>query len=142
MPYMHHLRILLLRSFRPVLYARHLDDPEFLRGVSSFGDFIPFVPPASSFVFLKLCNTLFDHEFQDINWVHLWRRSIFEQIDPKSRGVFFLEEILVHARQLGLTIAEVRSAYRPRQGGTAKGGHPIVIIRTIWDMLALWAETR
>jgi len=96
----------------------------------------------SSFVFLQLCNTLFDHQFQDVNWVHLWRRSVFEEIEPQSRGVFFLEEILVRARDLGKQVAEVPSLYRPRQGGTAKGGRPDVIAKTIFEMLKLWNERR
>jgi glycosyltransferase involved in cell wall biosynthesis len=97
---------------------------------------------ASSFVFLQLCNTLFDHQFQDVNWVHLWRREIFDRIEPRSRGVFFLEEILVRTRALGGRVVEVPSVYRPRQGGQAKGGRPTVIAKTIVEMLALWAERK
>lgn len=97
---------------------------------------------ASSFVFLWLCNTLFDHRFQDVNWVHLWRRSIFDDVRPKSRGVFFLEEILVRSRDGGKRIAEVPSLYRPRQGGQAKGGRPTVILKTVWEMAQLWRERR
>ena len=96
----------------------------------------------SSFVFLQLCNTLFDHQFQDVNWVHLWRTSIFDELEPRSRGVFFLEEILVRSRALGKRVAEVPSVYRPRQGGVAKGGKPDVIVKTIWEMLKLWEERR
>lgn len=96
----------------------------------------------SSFVFLWLCNTLFEHQFQDVNWVHLWRRSVFVRVRPKSRGVFFLEEILVRARDGGARIAEVPSVYRPRQGGQAKGGRPTVILKTIWEMGQLWRERR
>lgn len=97
---------------------------------------------ASSHVFLWLCNTLFDHHFQDVNWVHLWRRTIFDDIHPKSRGVFFLEEILVRARDHGRTVVEVPSEYRPRKGGQAKGGRPTVIAKTIWEMFKLWGERR
>lgn len=97
---------------------------------------------ASSFVFLQLCNTLFHQQFQDVNWVHLWRRAIFERLEPKSRGVFFLEEILVRARAEGRRVVEVPSVYRPRQGGKAKGGRPDVIAKTIWEMLSLWREQR
>ena len=95
---------------------------------------------ASSFVFLQLCNRLFDHQFQDVNWVHLWRRSVFERLEPRSRGVFFLEEILVRARAQGARVAEVPSVYRPRQGGQAKGGRPTVIAKTIVEMFARWVE--
>jgi len=97
---------------------------------------------ASSAVFLWLCNTLFEHQFQDVNWVHLWRREIFADFEPRSRGVFFLEEILVRARSSGKRVVEVPSLYRPRQGGRAKGGRPDVIAKTIAEMLRLWSERR
>jgi len=97
---------------------------------------------ASSAVFLWLCNTLFEHQFQDVNWVHLWRREIFVDFEPRSRGVFFLEEILVRARSSGKRVVEVPSLYRPRQGGRAKGGRPDVIAKTIAEMLRLWSERR
>ena len=97
---------------------------------------------ASSAVFLWLCNTLFEHQFQDVNWVHLWRSDIFEDFEPKSRGVFFLEEILVRARSMGKQVVEVPSVYRPRQGGFAKGGRPEVIAKTIAEMFTLWAERK
>ena len=97
---------------------------------------------ASSFVFLQMCNRLFDHQFQDVNWVHLWRASIFDRIAPRSRGVFFLEEILVRTRAMGGRVVEVPSVYRPRQGGTAKGGRPDVIAKTVVEMLQLWIEVR
>ena len=74
--------------------------------------------------------------------MHLWRRDIFERLEPKSRGVFFLEEILVRARAEGRRVVEVPSVYRPRQGGKAKGGRPDVIAKTIWEMLSLWVEQR
>ena len=93
-------------------------------------------------MFLWLCNTLFEHQFQDVNWVHLWRSDIFEDFEPKSRGVFFLEEILVRARSMGKQVVEVPSVYRPRQGGFAKGGRPEVIAKTIAEMFSLWAERK
>ena len=95
---------------------------------------------ASSAVFLGLCNTLFRHDFKDVNWVHLWRREIFEEFEVRSRGVFFLEEILVRALDAGKAVAEVPSEYHPRKGGQAKGGRPSVILKTIGEMLALWRE--
>jgi glycosyltransferase involved in cell wall biosynthesis len=94
----------------------------------------------SSFVFLQMCNTLFSHQFQDVNWVHLWRRSIFDNLEPKSKGVFFLEEILVRTRDRGGVVVEVPSVYRPRQGGSAKGGRPEVIVKAVYEMVRLWTE--
>jgi len=101
-----------------------------------------FYRKVSSAVFLWLCNTLFEHQFQDVNWVHLWRRDIFDSFEPQSRGVFLLEEILVRSRSLGKKVVEVPSLYRPRQGGSAKGGRPMVVAKTVLEMLKLWDERR
>jgi len=94
----------------------------------------------SSRVFIFLCNHLFRQEFTDVNWVHLWRRRIFETVQAKSAGVFFLEEILARARRQGCRVVEIPSQYKPRGGGKAKGSRPTVILRTIVDMIHLWVE--
>lgn len=126
----------------PMYVARAQEGADIVIGHRLSRDDYTLYRRASSAVFLRLCNTLFDHQFQDVNWVHLWRRSIFSDIEPRSRGVFFLEEILVRARDRGKVVAEVPSVYRPRKGGQAKGGRPAVIGKTIWEMLRLWVERR
>ena len=47
----------------------------------------------SSRVYIQLTNVVFGEKFQDVNWVHLWRRSLFLEIRPTSRGVYFLAVI-------------------------------------------------
>jgi glycosyltransferase involved in cell wall biosynthesis len=89
----------------------------------------------SSRVFIVLVNFLFRHNLRDVNWVHLWRRRIFDTVTPHSRGVFMLEEILVRATRAGFTIREIDSRYIPRIAGKAKGSHPATIVRTIVDMI-------
>jgi glycosyltransferase involved in cell wall biosynthesis len=89
----------------------------------------------SSRVFLWLVRLLFGTRLRDVNWVHLWRRRIFDVVTPRSRGVFMLEEILVRATRAGFTIQEIDSFYIPRIAGKAKGSHPATILRTIVDML-------
>jgi glycosyltransferase involved in cell wall biosynthesis len=124
----------------PMFVARAKEGADIVIGARLSRDDYTLYRQVSSTVFLWLCNTLFEHQFQDVNWVHLWRRSIFSEIEPRSRGVFFLEEILVRARGNGKRVVEVPSVYRPRQGGQAKGGRPDVIAKTIWEMLKLWQE--
>ena len=96
----------------------------------------------SSRVFILLVNRLFHQSFQDVNWVHMWRRAVFDQVTPRSRGVFLLEEILVRARRAGFRVAEIQSFYIPRRSGRAKGGDPRTILRTIVEMLRFWWEPR
>jgi len=94
----------------------------------------------SSRVFIFLCNRLFRQDFEDVNWVHLWRVGLFEHVSARSGGVFFLEEIIARARRKGFTVVEIPSQYKPRGGGKAKGSRPTVILRTLADMARLWAE--
>ncbi len=105
----------------------------------SRSDYTPF-RLASSRTFLVLIRALFGTDVQDVNWVHLWHRRVFDQVSVRSRGVFLLEEILVRGERCGLTVAEVDSAYHPRQGGQATGGNVRTILRTIREMAALRAE--
>lgn len=96
----------------------------------------------SSRVFIVLVNHLFRQDFRDVNWVHMWRRRVFERVVPRSRGVFLLEEILVRARLAGFSVAEIQSFYIPRLSGRAKGSHPLTILKTIEEMIRFWLELR
>jgi glycosyltransferase involved in cell wall biosynthesis len=96
----------------------------------------------SSRVFIALVNRLFDQGFTDVNWVHMWRRRVFERVTPRSRGVFLLEEILVRARLAGFSVVEIQSFYVPRLSGRAKGSHPRTILKTIDEMVRFWLELR
>jgi hypothetical protein len=96
----------------------------------------------SSRVFIGLVNALFEQSFKDVNWVHMWRRRVFDVIEPSSRGVFLLEEILVRARLHGFRVAEIDSRYVPRLAGQAKGSSPGTILLTIVEMVRFWPEYR
>jgi len=102
-------------------------------------DYTPF-RLLSSRVYIALTNALFKERFRDVNWVHLWRTSLWDQIVPRSRGVYFLDEVLVRARRAGRRIVEVDSRYLPRKGGKATGSRPSVILLTVWEMLAFRAH--
>jgi glycosyltransferase involved in cell wall biosynthesis len=86
-----------------------------------------------SAVYLGLVNTVFRQRYQDVNWVHLWRRVLVSAITPRSRGVFFLQEILCEAKKDNLRIVEIPSTYRPRKGGSAKGGSTKTVLATLFD---------
>lgn len=96
----------------------------------------------SSRVFIVLVNLLFRQSFRDVNWVHMWRRRIFERVQPRSRGVFLLEEILVRAVRGGSVVREIQSFYIPRMSGQAKGSRISTILKTIFEMIAFWFELR
>ncbi len=94
----------------------------------------------SSWVFIKLVNFMFHTSYKDVNWVHMWRKEVFDKIKVRSKGVFLSEEILVRAQKAGFKVKEIDSIYKPRMAGKAKGSHPFTIIKTLIEMLILWFE--
>jgi glycosyltransferase involved in cell wall biosynthesis len=96
----------------------------------------------SSFVFITLVNKLFNTKFKDVNWVHMWKRKIFDNMTIISSGVFFLEEILTRSLISGYKIKEIDSAYRPRLQGKAKGSQPGTIFKTLKEMIVFWIELK
>ncbi len=94
----------------------------------------------SSWVFIKLVNLMFRSDYKDVNWVHMWKKKVFDKIEMRSKGVFLLEEILVRAVDAGFKVREIDSAYKSRISGRAKGSHPVTIIKSLIEMISLWLE--
>jgi len=74
---------------------------------------------------------------RDVNWVKLYRRSIFNQIAIRSDGIGIEAELIYKAQRLGLRVNEVRVDYLPRTAGVAKGDLPRNVMITIWELLLL-----
>jgi glycosyltransferase involved in cell wall biosynthesis len=94
----------------------------------------------SSWTFLHLTNFLFRFHYRDVNWVHLWRRRIFDEIKPRSSGVFLMEEILVLAAREGCKSVEIGSVYRPRAAGKAKGASFRSVFVAVRETFRLWFD--
>ncbi len=84
----------------------------------------------NSWFYHVLLRLLFGLPYRDVNWQHLYRRSIFEQIDIETHGVVMGAEMAVKAHRLGLRVAEVPCPMRPRRGGVASASRPKVMLRT------------
>ena len=67
----------------------------------------------------------------------VFRRDALAGLLPESRGFFVNTEMLTRARQLGLEVAEVPVAHRPRAGGASKVSLREVP-RTARTLLAFW----
>ncbi|HEY1188333.1 MAG TPA: glycosyltransferase family 2 protein, partial [Gemmata sp.] len=67
----------------------------------------------------------------------VFRREVLAGLLPVSRGFFVNTEMLTRARQLGLAVAEVPVAHRPRAGGESKVSLREVP-RTARTLLAFW----
>lgn len=67
----------------------------------------------------------------------VFRREALADLLPESRGFFVNAEMLHRARRLGLTVAEVPVAHRPRAGGASKVSVREVP-RTLRTVLGYW----
>ena len=67
----------------------------------------------------------------------VFRREVLEGLLPESRGFFVNTEMMTRARQLGLEVAEVAVAHRPRAGGVSKVSLREVP-RTARTLLCFW----
>lgn len=92
----------------------------------------------NSVVFMWLMKLLFGVPFRDINWVHLYRRSVFDRVRVRSRSIFFCGEIVARAYLTGHRFAEVETSYHRRIAGKARGGRIGAVLKTVRDMLNTW----
>ncbi|MDO8657683.1 MAG: glycosyltransferase family 2 protein [Candidatus Levybacteria bacterium] len=92
--------------------------------------------------FISLCLTallkiLFGLNYRDYNWVHIYKKDIFSRIKIKSKGVFFLGEVVIKAHEKNMRIVEVESAYRPRRFGKSKTVKWKTISKAFFDLLLI-----
>jgi glycosyltransferase involved in cell wall biosynthesis len=76
--------------------------------------------------------------FRDIQWVKLYRRALLSRLDLSSCGIGIDAEIVVKATAVGARIREIPVGYRERRTGTATGGRPGRVIRTLLEIARLW----
>jgi glycosyltransferase involved in cell wall biosynthesis len=100
-------------------------------GREGYGIFRRFV----SFVYISLVKILFGKSFRDTNWVQAWKKEIFNKVDPKSTGVFFLQETITLTGRAGYKTGEIDSKHIAREKGQASGGKVSVILFTLYEML-------
>ena len=89
-------------------------------------------------VYIGLVQRLFALPLQQFNYIHVYRRAIFERVAYESNGVFFHAELLIRARDAGFVLREFPLEYRPRRAGAAKGARLRTIWRTFRDLVRFW----
>jgi glycosyltransferase involved in cell wall biosynthesis len=92
----------------------------------------------NSYGYIALVKLLYGMPQRQFNYVHLYRRDIFDRIEVESTGVFITAEILIKARDLGYAIAEVEVGYVPRVTGQASCGKPKVVAKAAGDLFRFW----
>lgn len=89
--------------------------------------------------FMKL---FFQLDFKDYNWVHIYKKSLFKHVNIKSRGVFYLGEVVIRTQNAGFKILEAEADYHPRSTGRSKNARIYVVLNTLKDLLKLWMDLK
>lgn len=103
---------------------------------------LPFYRKLVSSVYHLLVNLIFNLNFFDVNWIHMYKRDQIESYLGKSDGVFLLAENIIRAKRLGLRIAGVDVNYTERAAGVATGVKPNTILKTIKELFVFFFSRR
>lgn len=93
-------------------------------------------------VYHLMIRILFGLRLRDYNWIHLYRKRVFDDVQITRKGIVYLPEVLVRAANLGYAIVEIPSEMKPRVHGRATVSKPRVIVKTFLDLLQLWFMIR
>ena len=92
----------------------------------------------NAWLYPRLAATLFGLRLRDVNWIHAYRRELFNRITLTQRGIPMLVEALVRLRDLGATFVEVDVRMKIRLGGVASASRVKIMWRTLTGLLSFW----
>lgn len=92
----------------------------------------------NAWLYPRLVAVLFHLELRDVNWIHAYRRTLFQQVTLTQRGIPMLVEALVRLRDLGATFVEVDVVMKLRVGGVASASRVKVMWRTLTGLFTFW----
>jgi len=96
----------------------------------------------NSWIYPRLVSLLFGLQLRDVNWIHLYRTPLIQQVRLTQRGIPMLVEALVRLRDLGATFREVPSEMKERTAGVASASRLRVMWRTLRGLLGFWSLWR
>jgi glycosyltransferase involved in cell wall biosynthesis len=97
----------------------------------------------ASHTYITLAHALFGlREYDDFNFLYLYRRELFDGMPIESDGVFMCTEVLVRALDKGARVAKVTAECKPRKAGVSTVYKRSVIEKTLREMLAFWWARR
>ena len=96
----------------------------------------------NAWLYPKLVASLFDLHLRDVNWIHAYRRELFQPLNLTQNGIPMLAETLVRLRDAGATFVEVEVQMRPRTAGVPSAASLRVMARTLQGLLAFWCTWR
>jgi glycosyltransferase involved in cell wall biosynthesis len=118
----------------------HLDRFDLVQGVRSDLDANPWNRKLTTIVNYWLIRALFAIPMSEFQNVKVLRRSLMDGMLLEAESGFVNAEIGIKAFYLGARIKEVEITFRPRRGGESKGARPVVLWRTLADILRLWFQ--
>lgn len=93
----------------------------------------------ASHVYIHLAHVLFGlWDYDDFNFLYLYRREVFEGMPIESDGVFMCTEVLVRALDKGARVAKVQAECLPRRVGVSTCFKAPVIQKTFGQMARFW----
>lgn len=96
----------------------------------------------NSWLYPQLVATFFGLRLRDVNWIHAYRREIFQRVRLTQRGIPMLAEALVRLRDLGARMVEVDVDMKARAGGVASASRWRVMTRTLSGLCSFWRTWR
>ncbi len=93
----------------------------------------------ASQTYITMAHTLFGlSEYDDFNFLYLYRRELFDGMPIESDGVFLCTEVLVRALDRGAKVAKIEAVCLPRRVGVSACFKAPVIEKTFGEMMRFW----
>jgi glycosyltransferase involved in cell wall biosynthesis len=132
-----------LRFAEVATFIPLLDDHDIVIGSRSGRPGYTKMRMLSSVVYIKLAHALFDlRDYDDFNFLYLYRRELFSDMPIESDGVFMCTEIFVRALDKGARVASVTAECLPRKVGVSTVYKTRVIGKTFAEMVRFWWSRR
>jgi len=97
----------------------------------------------ASHTYITLAHNLFGlRQYDDFNFLYLYRRSVFDGMPIESDGVFMCTEVLVRAIDRGARVVKVEAECLPRRVGVSTCFKAPVIEKTFGEMFRFWWRRR
>lgn len=90
----------------------------------------------NSWAYHKLIYHTFGLKLKDYNWIHLYRKEVFDKVSYNSLGIFMMAEVLVEAHKHGYRIAEIPVDQKQRMTGIATSAKLSTILFVLEEMYA------
>lgn len=92
-----------------------------------------------SWVNIHLIQVLFGMKERQFQFICMYRTNVLRGMQVEYvHSAFFLAEVLIKAKAMGMRLVEVEIRYTPRKTGRATGVSRTAIFRTVRDMFHFW----